>query len=64
MSSKTSGSIKMNDGSIFVWMTGGGDGEIFGHIQKQHGGIKKGTSGWYRTNSPQVAAMIAEKNIV
>ena len=64
MGNQTSGSIELNDGSIFVWMVGAGDGEIFGHLQTATGEIVRGTSGWYRTSVPATAAAFAEKNLI
>lgn len=63
MDDKDSGSIELNDGSIFLWVAGRGDREIFGHIQGLNGGVVKGTSGWYRTTVPAMAAKLAQKVI-
>ena len=64
MGNQKCGSIELSDGSIFVWMLGAGDGEIFGHLQKPTGEIVRGTSGWYRTSDPVTAASFVEKNLI
>ena len=53
------GTIELVDGYSFLWNRGTGDGEIFGSIRKPNGSLLNGSSGWYRTTSPEVAAMAA-----
>ena len=64
MSDNTYGAIALDNGFTFHWCIASPDGEIFGHIADPHQCIVSGTSGWYRTNDPDVAAVAAALHLV
>jgi len=62
--SKNTGIVELKNGYKFSWVLSSGTvPEVFGHVEKPMGGILYGTSGWYRTNDPNEAAKVAEKQI-
>ena len=60
---ETSGSIELDNGNVFMWMRGSGDGEVHGVVRRPEGGFVPGTSGWYRTTNPAEAAKVASVRV-
>lgn len=58
------GHIDLENGFKFHWVRSGDKTpEISGFIEKPNGGTLKGSSGWYRTDDPQKAAVRASMRL-
>jgi len=55
---RTHGEVQLNKGGKFVWMSAK-DGEISGFIENNERKVVDGSSGWWRTEDPDIAAQLA-----
>jgi len=58
----SSGQIPLINGHVFKWYNDEG-AEVYGWTENDERMIVKGSSGWFRTTDPELAAKVALSNL-